>query len=127
MTHTPWVDKLYQEEIYRVKPKTLVIIAKPWSDFSEDEHRLLEKILKSLQLSLASVQIMVRTEFSAGDFEAFSPPFIIAFGATLKDSDKMYEEIQANGTKIVVAHELDQLDEGRKRNLWITLKQVFHS
>lgn len=127
MAHTPWVEKLYQEELYRIKPKTLVIITKPWSDLSEDEHGLLEKILKSLQLSLASVQVMIRSQFSSDEFEAFDPPFIIAFGAILRNSDKMYEEIRVNETKIVVAHELDQLDESRKRNLWITLKQVFHS
>jgi hypothetical protein len=127
MTHTPWVEKLYQEELYRINPKTLVIITKTWSDLSEVEYNLLEKIIKSLQLSLASIQVVVRSQFSVDDFQAFAPPFIIAFGAALRNSDKMYEEIRVNGTKVVVAHELGQLDETRKRNLWITLKQVFHS
>jgi hypothetical protein len=35
----------------------------------------------------------------------------------------MYEEIQMDGTSIVVADDLDQLDDVRKRNLWLTLRE----
>jgi hypothetical protein len=127
MTDIPLFQNLYQEEIYRIKPKVLIVINKPWSEVSEEEITLLEKILKALKLSLASVQIAVRSQFSVEDFMAFSSKFIIAFGSSLKNSEKLYEGIQIDGTTIVAAHALDELDEGRKRNLWLTLKQVFQS
>ncbi|HZI24756.1 MAG TPA: hypothetical protein VFD46_06750 [Chryseolinea sp.] len=127
MTQMHPLENLYQEELYNIRGKILVLIRKPWADITEDEKTLLTKILSSVKLSLASVQIINRAEFDAVDFSAFRPDCIIAFGSTLKTSNKMYEKIVQNDVAIVVADELDQLDDVRKRNLWLTLKQLFHS
>jgi hypothetical protein len=83
--------------------------------------------LSAVKLSLSSVQIVNRTDFGVEDFNAYGPACIIAFGATLKNSTKMYEKISAKRTAIVVADALRQLDDNRKRNLWLTLKELFHS
>ena len=116
---------LYPEEIYRIKSKIIIVINRPWSEIADEEIALLKKILAASKLSLASVQVISRTEFSVEDLKIFSPSIIIVFGAELNDSDKMYESLLIEGTTVVVAHELHQLDEARKRNLWSTLKQVF--
>jgi hypothetical protein len=123
MTQTPPLQYLYSEEIYKVSPKLLIVIDKPWSNVTNDEKILLDKILKALKQSLASVQIQTRREFSIEDFKVFTPSFVLAFGSKLRNSDKMYEEIQMDGTSIVVADDLDQLDDVRKRNLWLTLRE----
>ena len=127
MTQTHPLENLYSEELYNLPPKVLIVVSKPWSEIQEDEKTLLGKILGAVKLSLSSVQILNRAEFGAEDFKAYGPACIIAFGATLKNSTKMYEKIAAEKTAIVVADELRQLDEVRKRNLWLTLKEVFHS
>jgi hypothetical protein len=127
MTQTNALENLYSEELYNIPSKVLVVISKPWSEIQEDEKTLLGKILSSVKLSLSSVQIINRAEFGVEDFNAPRPACIIAFGATLKNSSKMYEKIAAERTAIVVADELRQLDDLRKRNLWLTLKEVFHS
>jgi hypothetical protein len=127
MTPTNALENLYSEELYNIPPKVLVVISKPWSEIQEDEKTLLGKILGSVKFSLSSVQIINRLEFGLDDFNAYAPACIIAFGATLKNSTKMYEKIEADRTAIVVADELRQLDDLRKRNLWLTLKEVFHS
>jgi hypothetical protein len=127
MTRTASTQYLYQEEIYKIGPKLLIVIDKPWSEVSGDENILLEKILKALKLSLAAVQIQTTFQFSVEDFKIFSPSFIIAFGSKLKNSDKMYEAIQMDGTTLVAADGLDNLDEVKKRNLWITLRQLFQN
>lgn len=127
MTQTPPLQYLYQEEIYKISPKLLIVIDKPWSEVSVDENILLEKILKALKLSVASVQIVTTLEFSIEDYKVFAPSFIIAFGSKLKSSDKMYEKVQIDETTVVVSDALDQLDDVRKRNLWLTLKQLFHT
>lgn len=125
MTPTSLLQNLYQEEIYKIDPKVLIVIDKKWSEVSIDEIVLLEKILKALKLTLASVQILTRSEFFPEDFQAFAPEYIIGFGSKLKNSEKMYEAIQIDGATIVVADTLDLLDEVKKRNLWIALRQVF--
>jgi hypothetical protein len=118
---------LYQEELYKIKPKVLVIIAKPWNELTEDEIKLLQKILTAVKLSLPSVQIVTLQEFSLDSFRNNQPSHIIAFGASCQDFNKMYENISVDGISIVVAHELRLLDDTRKKNLWVTLKQIFHS
>ena len=124
MIQTPF-QYLYPEEIYKISSKVLIVIDKPWSEITGDENILLDKILKALKLSMASVQIQTRPEFSIEDFKIFAPSFILAFGSKLRNSDKMYEELQMDGTPIVVAEALDQLDDVRKRNLWLTLRESF--
>ncbi len=121
---TSLLQHLYQEEIYRIDPKFLVVIDKPWSEVSGDEKTLLEKILKALKLSLASVQILTASEFSTADFKAYAPSFILAFGSKLRDSETMYSEVKVSGISIVVADALDQLDEAKKRTLWLTLRPL---
>ena len=127
MTPTYPLENLYTEELYNLPPKVLIVISKPWSQIQEEEKTLLGKILSAVKLSLSSVQIINRAEFVVADFEAFRPNCIVTFGAILKNSNKMYEKIMNEQTAIVVADELHQLDDLRKRNLWLTLKQVFHS
>ena len=127
MTQTYPLENLYAEELYNLPPKVLIVIPKPWSQIQEDEKTLLGKILSAVKLSLSSVQIINRAEFVAADFGAFRPNCIVAFGAILKNSTKMYEKVTNDQTAIVVADELRHLDDIRKRNLWLTLKEVFHS
>ena len=127
MTEAHLLPNLYQEEIYRIKPKILIVVNAPWSEVTDDEIILLEKILAASKLTLASVHVICRPEFSVRDFKVFSPPIIVAFGSKLKNSDKVYEALSIEGTTVVVADALHQLDDTRKRNLWATLKQVFHS
>lgn len=127
MSYTTLLQNLFQEEIYKINSKLLVVINKEWSEISTDECILLEKILKALKLNLASVQILAKPEFLPNDFRAFAPAKIIAFGSKLKNSQKMYEGIQIEETTVVVADALDQLDEVKKRNLWLTLRQVFQN
>lgn len=118
---------LYPEELYNIKPKVLVIIAKPWNELTEDEIKLLQKILAAVKFSLPSVQVVTMQEFSLDSFRNNEPSHIIAFGASFRDFNKMYENISVDGISIVVAHELRLLDDARKKNLWVTLKQIFHS
>ena len=93
MTQTYPLENLYSEELYNIPPKVLIVISKPWSEIQEDEKTLLGKILSAVKLSLSSVQIINRAEFGVADFNAYRPACIIAFGATLKNSTKMYEKI----------------------------------
>ncbi len=125
MTSKHPLESLYTEELYSIRSKVLVIISKPWSEIRDEEVALLGKILNAVKLSLAAVQVVTRTEFSLEDFKLYQPTCIISFGAHLKDSTKMYEALTVDGTPIVVAHELNQLQDTRKKNLWLTLKQVF--
>ena len=54
---------LYQEELYRIPGKVIVVISRPWEEITYEDRTLLSKILGSVKLSLASVQIKVSKNF----------------------------------------------------------------
>lgn len=121
------LENLYTEELYAIKPKVLIVIASSWSSLQDDEVNLLTKILNAVKLSLSSVQVVTRSAFAVEDFKTFQPSHIISFGAMLKNNTSLYQAIQVNDTSVVLADELRNLDDARKKNLWLTLKQVFHA
>jgi hypothetical protein len=127
MKETSPLESLYTEELYQLPGKMLIVIPRHWEEVTEDEKNLLTKILGAVKLSLASVQIVTRQEFSSTDLDVFSPRCIIAFGSNLKGSLNKYELINTTSSVVIMADELRQLNDVTKRNLWLALKQVFQS
>lgn len=127
MTQSHPFENLYTEELYKIKSKVLIVTQKPWDQIDEAERTLLGKILGAVKHSLSMVQIINRGEFDVEDIKVFQPSCVISFGASLKNSSKMYENVGSSDVPIVVAHELHQLDDIRKKNLWLALKPLFHS
>jgi hypothetical protein len=127
MSESSPLESLYTEELYSIEGKMLIVISRSWDEITDDEKVLLSKILGAVKLTVASVQIVVKREFSVEDFDLFSPRCIIAFGATLKGSSKKYELIPTDTASVIIADELRQLNDVTKRNLWLALKQVFQS
>jgi hypothetical protein len=124
MSQSSPLESLYQEDLYRISGKVILIFSKPWEEILEDEKKLLSKILVAVKLTTASVQIITRGEFALEDLKEYNPTYILAFGATLKNPFKKYEPISIGGTSLLLA---DQLDDLKKRNLWVALKQMFQS
>jgi hypothetical protein len=127
MTETSPLESLYTEELYRLPGKMLIVIPKLWQEVTDDEKVLLGKILGAVKLSLASVQIVTRQEFSIDDMIEFSPRCILSFGANLNAPLNKYELINTGTARVIIADELRQLNDLTKRNLWLALKQVFQS
>ena len=124
MNATAAFESLFQEDLYLIPSRTLVILDKDWPSYNEAEQLLLSKILGSVKLTLSGVQLVTGSTFSATSVAPYSPKQIIAFGAT-SGSLKKYETTQLDGINAVLADGLDQLDDVRKKNLWMALKQMF--
>jgi hypothetical protein len=124
MSTAATIESLFQEDLYLLPPRTLVVVEKEWHTYSEAEQLLLSKILGSVKLTLASVQLVTRATFTTDSVAPLNPKQIIAFGAT-SGSLKKYESTQLDGVSVVLADGLDQLDDARKKNLWTALKQMF--
>jgi len=116
---------LYQEEVYGLKPKVLVILGKDWSDVSTAEQLLLSKILESVKLSIAAVQIITIESFDLHDIVAYNPAQLISFGSKFKRAASLYEIITIEGASIILADPLDHLNDATKKSLWGALKQMF--
>jgi len=76
-------------------------------------------------MNLATVQIIIRQEFSLDEFSVLAPKRILAFGSSLKSSNRLYETISNGETSVIVSESLDQLDDDKKKSLWTALKVMF--
>jgi hypothetical protein len=120
------LEYLYPEELYAQRPKILVILSHDWKDLSEENILLLKKILGSVKLDLAAVQIISRQEFDLTDLKAFSPHQIITFGSKLRSSPTHYQLFTQDGISVIQADSLQKLDDPKKKSLWMALKQMFN-
>jgi hypothetical protein len=119
------LETIFQEDIYSIPAPLLIILSKPWKELSETELDTLSKILRAVKLSLASVQIIVRTEFDPNELSVFRPARILAFGASLNKPFKYYETINSENTSSIISESLDQLDDLKKKELWGALRVMF--
>jgi hypothetical protein len=103
------IDHTYNEELYLIREKTTIIISEPWAAIGEPDRQLLQKILQSVRLNLASVRILHASQPG--------PDARIYFGAT---------EVRTEGNT-VLAPSLSQLqnDPAGKQKLWVALKALF--
>ncbi len=125
MTETSPFESLYQEELYSLKPHVIVVLPEPWESVGETSRVLLGKILGSVKLSVAAVQIVTKKSFEMNDLEALNPAQVIAFGSGLKGNLALYELHSVRGIPVIVADDLQQLDDARKKSLWGALRQMF--
>jgi len=120
------LESLYQEELYILPAPLLIVLSKPWANLTPEEITTLTKMLNAVRLNLASVQIIVRTDFSVEELSAYSPKHILAFGSALQSSSVVYENLSIGDTSIIISESLDKLDDTKKKSLWLALKKMFN-
>lgn len=119
------IENIFQEELYRIPVPVVIIIPRPWHKILEDEKTLLAKILASVKLNIGSVAIMVREEVSPETIRNSNSEKLLVFGSKFLPDIKAYESVEIEGISVIRADDLGQLDEGRKKQLWVGLKQMF--
>lgn len=116
---------LFTEDLYQLKPRVMVLIPSAWSEMPESDQVLLSRILGSVKLSLASVQIVQGASFSIDEAGVYGANIILSFGVPVPGTDRLYEATRISNVDVVVADAMGGLDDVKKKNLWISLKQVF--
>src|SRR5271154_2506799 len=111
----------YPEELYQLNGPLTVMINKPWPAVTPEEITLLSKILASVGQSLDSVRIIHSSELSA--FPMTSK--MISFGLPGFPEIELYQVTHLNGHSIVKSDLLSELDDPKKKNLWLALRQMF--
>jgi hypothetical protein len=116
---------LFQEDLYIIPQKVTVILAKPWVNYTVEQRTLLSKILASVKLSLSAVQILTADTFDLKLIPLGSASRILIFGSSTPPSIVAYQPNQAQGFSVIKADDLAELDDQKKKNLWIALKAMF--
>jgi hypothetical protein len=121
----PSPEYLYQEDLYHIPGSVIVIVSRPWHKILEDERALLAKILGSVRVGMGSVTIQSMPTVKIESLKAFGPQKVLIFGASVEGEIKPYERTVLEGVSVIKADDFNQLDEVKKKNLWIALKQMF--
>jgi hypothetical protein len=114
---------LYQEELYDIPAGVTVVLSKYWDNYSTEEKALLAKILGSIRIDLAAVQIITRSSFALPSMPAQPSSKVLIFGSETAGINP-YEVVQAQGFTVIKADDLSELDDARKKSLWLALKQL---
>lgn len=128
MNYSNPIEHLYQEELYNLRDKVIVIIPAAWDGLTEADQLLLAKILGSVKRTLASVQVLAMATAQITDLLIYKPSRIIAFGSVVQVPGEIihpYKTYQHNQISILLADSLGELDDARKKNLWNALKGMF--
>lgn len=115
---------IYTEELYRLPKRVIVVLPVEWKMLPEDHTTLLRKILNSVRLSLESVQIICQKEITLASLEVFKPTVIISFGSPITPSIALYQAEMIQGVTLIQSDTLSDLDDARKKNLWLALKTL---
>ena len=127
MSYSNPIEQLYQEELYNVGPKVLVIIPTPWDNLSEDDQLLLSKILVFIKQSLSSVQILTLHDVDISNL-IYRPTRVLSFGSRVSFSGETlqsYKLFTADQISILQVDSLGELDTAKKKILQNALKDMF--
>ena len=119
------VKHTFGEDLYRLSARVLVIIPTTWENVSDSEQQLLARILGSVKLSLSAIQIVSAPTFSVEDASIYQAKSILSFGVPVAGVLRPYEAVSIGNVSVIAADSMDALDDVKKKNLWVALKQVF--
>jgi hypothetical protein len=123
--NTAAIPYLFPEDLYQLPPRPLVVVLSgEWDQYTDDQKSLLAKILGAVKLDLASVQLVTGKGLSMTYLSHLASPKILVFGASLNDV-KPYEHVQAQGFSVIKADDLSELDDAKKKSLWLALRTMF--
>lgn len=116
---------LFQEELYNFNTSTVVVLAQAWQNYPAVEQALLKKILSSVKTDINAVQIIAQPSIELNQLRNYAPSRVLLFGATPSEDLPLYETHTAQGFMVIRADDLSALDDQKKKNLWLALRQMF--
>jgi len=72
-----------------------------------------------------TVQMVVQPLADLQSLQTFSPSKVLIFGCDTREDIPYYKETPSQSFTVMRADDLSQLDDQKKKNLWIALRQMF--
>lgn len=123
--NAPITSYLFQEDLYNFTTPVVVVLSKTWESYSNEEQLLLNKILTSVKVDVNAVQIVVQPVIELAALQIYSPEKVLIFGSATTEDIGLYQSASAQGFIVIRADDLSLLDDQKKKNLWIALRQMF--
>ena len=116
---------LFQEDLYSFRSQLIVVLSKNWESYKEEEQMLLRKILSSVKVDINAVLIIAQPVIDLKVLQTYTPSRVLVFGSTPNEELPSYQATSAQGFTVIRADDLNELDDQRKKNLWLALRQMF--
>ena len=123
--NAPITSYLFQEDLYNFTTPVVVVLSKTWESYSNEEQLLLNKILTSVKVDVNAVQIVAQPVIELAALQIYSPEKVLIFGSATTEDIGLYQSASAQGFIVIRADDLSLLDDQKKKNLWIALRQMF--
>jgi len=119
------LEATYQEDIFQIKPKPIVVINERWEDLGEKERELLTKIIAALRMSPDAITIVNQPTLKVLSFLGKTKR-LIYFGE-VPAGVAQYEVLESGDISFVCSENLSQLidNEEARKQLWQSLKKLF--
>ena len=69
--------------------------------------------------------MVVHPSMDLESLKVFSPSRVLIFGSNLQEDVPLYQATAAQGFIVIRADDLSMLDDQKKKNLWLALRQIF--
>jgi hypothetical protein len=116
---------LYQEDLYNIPGRVLVVLPNSWESISEADRNVLIRMVNAVRLNFAAISVIERTSLSTQDIQTLAPEKILSFGVPLSPMPALYTLSSMNDIPLIAADRLEHLDDAKKKILWGVLKQMF--
>lgn len=103
----------------------IVVLPQTWDAYGADQQTLLQKILTSVKVDMNAIQIVVQPSVELKSLQVYSPARVLVFGCDTREDIPLYKETTAQGFMVIRADDLNMLDDQKKKNLWLALRQMF--
>jgi DNA polymerase III psi subunit len=116
---------MYQEEIYQIRQKPVVVINEDWEKLGDNERDLLSKIISALKISVDAITIITQPTLRITSFHGKTSK-LIYFGE-LPAGVSYYEILESDGLEFICSQSLSQLidNEPARKQLWQGLRKLF--
>jgi DNA polymerase III psi subunit len=115
----------YQEEIFQIKEKPIVVINVTWEQFGSKERELLTKIISALKISIDSITVISQPTLQITSYHNKTNK-LIYFGE-LPVGVSHYEMLESGDLSFICSESLTQLidNETARKQLWQGLRKLF--
>jgi hypothetical protein len=103
----------------------MAVVLPNWSKLSPEDIALLSKILGAIKLSLAAVKVVDAPVIKLHELpHAQTADTLLIFGTKTEPIIELYKKEKIKNFHVIAADALNQLDDVKKKNLWLALKQL---
>src|SRR5690606_41977785 len=101
MNAEEWITALYQEEIYRLPPTTLIVLPVPWDELADTGRDRLRKLLHAVGAGMGRARIIHESLLTASTVKAIDSQY--ASGSAVDDDPPVNdtEIVQIGRTSII--------------------------